>query len=148
MILFILIVYRLFCFSLFTIIPPVSKDSFLSSFPNFIPIYFFFLLIKQATTSKDFCIFLHAYTLNCFSRVWLFVTPWTIAHQVPLSMGFSRPQYKVSCHALLHGIFQTQGSNWHLSYLLHWQTGSLPLAPPGKPYYMYNIIQNFFNSMA
>ena len=27
------------------------------------------------------------------SRVWLFVTPWTVAHQASLSMGFSRLQY-------------------------------------------------------
>ena len=27
------------------------------------------------------------------SCVWLFVTPWTVAHQAPLSMGFSRPEY-------------------------------------------------------
>ena len=27
------------------------------------------------------------------SRVWLFVTPWTIAHQAPLSMRFSRQDY-------------------------------------------------------
>ena len=26
--------------------------------------------------------------LNCFSRVWLFVTPWTVARQALLSMGF------------------------------------------------------------
>ena len=30
------------------------------------------------------------------------------------------------------GIFPTQGSNPHLLCLLHWQVGSLPLAPPGK----------------
>ena len=29
-------------------------------------------------------------TLRC---VWLFVTPWTVAHQAPLSMEFSRQQY-------------------------------------------------------
>ena len=28
-----------------------------------------------------------------FSRVQLFVTPWTVAHQAPLSMGFSRQEY-------------------------------------------------------
>ena len=39
----------------------------------------------------------------------------------------------VGCHALLQGIFPTQGSNPHLLRLLHWQTGSLPLSPPGKP---------------
>ena len=40
---------------------------------------------------------------------------------------------EVSCHALLHGIFPNQGSNWHLLCLLHWLLGSLPLEPPGKP---------------
>ena len=28
-----------------------------------------------------------------FSCVWLFATPWTVAHQAPLSMGFSRQEY-------------------------------------------------------
>ena len=32
----------------------------------------------------------HAQLLSC---VRLFVTPWTVAHQVPLSMGFSRQEY-------------------------------------------------------
>ena len=31
--------------------------------------------------------------LSCFSSVWLFVTPWTVAHEAPLSMGFSRQEY-------------------------------------------------------
>ena len=31
------------------------------------------------------------------------------------------------------GIFRMQGSNPRLSCLLHWQSCSLPLAPPGKP---------------
>ena len=31
------------------------------------------------------------------------------------------------------GIFLTQGSNPCLFHLLHWQAGSLPLAPRGKP---------------
>ena len=39
----------------------------------------------------------------------------------------------VGCHVLLQGIFPTQGSNPRLLRLLHWQTGSLPLVPPGKP---------------
>ena len=41
----------------------------------------------------------------------------------------------VGCHALLQGILPTQGSNPCLICLLHWQEGSLPLAPPGKPYH-------------
>ena len=44
----------------------------------------------------------------------------------------------MGCHALLKGIFLTQGSNPHLLGLLHWEMGSLPLAPPMKP-------RNFFN---
>ena len=31
--------------------------------------------------------------LNCFSRVWLFATPWTAAYQSPPSMRFSRQEY-------------------------------------------------------
>ena len=27
------------------------------------------------------------------SRVWVFVTPWTVAHQAPLSMGFYKQEY-------------------------------------------------------
>ena len=50
-----------------------------------------------------------------------------IAHQAPLSMGFSRQESGVGCQALLQGIFLTQGSNpdllhyrqipYHLGYL-------------------------------
>ena len=39
----------------------------------------------------------------------------------------------VGCHALLQGIFPTQGLNPHHLCLLHWQVGSLPTEPPGKP---------------
>ena len=39
----------------------------------------------------------------------------------------------VGCHFLLQGIFPTQESNPCLFCLLHWQEGSLPLGPPGKP---------------
>ena len=38
----------------------------------------------------------------------------------------------VGCHFLLQEIFPTQGSKLGLLCLLHWQAGSLPLAPPGK----------------
>jgi len=33
------------------------------------------------------------FVLSCFSRVWLFATQWTISHQAPLFMGFSRQDY-------------------------------------------------------
>ena len=36
---------------------------------------------------------MHAFLLSHFSRVPLFVTLWTVGHQAPLSMGFSRKEY-------------------------------------------------------
>ena len=33
------------------------------------------------------------FVLSCFSRVQLFMTLWTVDHQAPLSMGFSRQEY-------------------------------------------------------
>ena len=34
-----------------------------------------------------------AYVLSQFSPIWLFMILWIIAHQAPLSMGFSRQEY-------------------------------------------------------
>ena len=76
---------------------------------------------------------MHECMLSCFSRVWLFATLCTVAFQVSLSTEFSRQEYWRGCHALLLGIFLTQGSNLHLLHLLQWEAGPLPLAPPGKP---------------
>ena len=41
-----------------------------------------------------------------FSHIQVWVTLWTVAHQVPLSMEVSRSA-GVGCHALLQGIFPT-----------------------------------------
>ena len=40
-----------------------------------------------------YLIWVCAYVLSLFSHVWLFVTPWTVARQSPLSMEFSRQEY-------------------------------------------------------
>ena len=68
-----------------------------------------------------------------FSLVQLFVNLGTVAHQASLSMGFSGKNTGVGHHSLLQDIFPTQGSNPCLLSFLHWQAGSLPLGPPGKP---------------
>ena len=47
--------------------------------------------------------------LSRFSCVWLFATLWTVAHQSPLSMGFSKQEHWTGCHFLLQGIFSTHG---------------------------------------
>ena len=63
--------------------------------------------------------------LSLFSCVQLFVTLWTVACQSPLTMGFSRQEYSVGCHALLQGTFPTRSNpglphcRWLLYHLCH-----------------------------
>ena len=70
------------------------------------------------------------HTLN---HVQFFATPWTVAHQAPLSVGFKDKHTGAGCHFLFQGIFLTQDSNPCLLCLLHWQADCLPIVPPGKP---------------
>ena len=72
-----------------------------------------------------------------FSHVYLFVTLWTIACQAPLSWDSPGKNSRVGCCFLLQGIFPTHGLKLCLLCLLHWQAGSLPLVPPGKPIWYY-----------
>ena len=61
------------------------------------------------------------YTLNyvvCNSA-----TPWTVAHQAPLSMGFPRQKYCSGLPFPSPGDLADPGINPHL---LHWQADSLP----------------------
>ena len=49
--------------------------------------------------------------LSRFSRVRLFVTPWTVARQAPLSMGFSRQEYWSGLpfpYRRVHGVAKSQ----------------------------------------
>ena len=57
---------------------------------------------------------------------------WSIAHQAPPSMGIHQARMLEWATMPSQGIFPTQGSNPWLLCLLHWQAGSLPLAPPGR----------------
>ena len=59
-----------------------------------------------------------------------FATSWTLAHQAPLSMEFSRQECCSGCHFLVQRIFPIQGSNL---CLLHWQADSFSTEPPRKP---------------
>ena len=52
----------------------------------------YFLLLTTLRKLKTLVFDL--YVLRHFSRVQLSVTPWTVAHQAPLSMGFSRQDYQ------------------------------------------------------
>ena len=77
------------------------------------------------------------FVLSCFSYTQLFVILWSEAHQAPLSRRFSRQESWRGLSFPPPGIFPS------LLSLVHWQTGSLPLAPPGKPFryiYAYKIM--------
>ena len=67
-----------------------------------------------------------------------FAIPWTVAHQVPLSMGFLRQEYWSGLPVLSQGIFPTQGSSLVSPAL---QADSLPLAPPGKPGFLCRVVE-------
>ena len=90
----------------------------------------------QGSQHRHGCVFpkplVCMHVLSRFSCAWVFVTPWTVALQASLSMGFSSKDTGVGCHALLQGILLTRGSNPRLLCLLHWQSGSLPLVPHEK----------------
>ena len=59
---------------------------------------------------------------DSFAAPWTVLCPWDFP-------GYSTG---MGCHFLLQGIFPTQGSSPSLLHLLHWQVGSLQLAPRGK----------------
>ena len=76
------------------------------------------------------------------------MTPWTVAHQAPLSMGLPRQEYWSGLSFPFPGDLPTPGSNVGL---LHWQADALPSETSGEPIcvcvfsYVYVCIQNFFS---
>ena len=62
------------------------------------------------------------------SRVWLFATPWTVACQAPLSMGFSRQEYWSGLPCPSPGDLPNPGVESRSPTL---QVGSLSSEPPG-----------------
>ena len=66
---------------------------------------------------------------SSFSRVRLFATPWTVARQAPLSMGFSRQEYWSGLLCPPAGDLPNQETEPTSLKSLHWQAGSLSLVP-------------------
>ena len=69
-----------------------------------------------------------------------FATLWTVAFQTPPVLDFPGKNTWVGCHALLQGIFPTQGSNPHFLHLLHHKQILYPLSHLGS--LRKRIIQN------
>ena len=64
----------------------------------------------------------------------LFVTLWTVAHRLLCPWGFSRQEYRSGLPCPPPGDLPNPGIKPESpACLLHWQVGSLPLVPPGKP---------------
>ena len=67
--------------------------------------------------------------------------PMDLARQAPLSMGFSRQEYWSGLPCPSPGDLADPGVKLHLLNLLHWQGGSLPLVPSGKPHHPLKVSQ-------
>ena len=84
--------------------------------------------------------------LSRFSRVRLLVTSWTVTHQTPLSMGFSRQEYCCGLPFPSPGHLSNPGIKPGSSKL---QADSLLSEPPGKALYRclgaYKCITPFFH---
>ena len=94
---------------------------------------FKFLLWSLKLGPLKMCVCVCVCVCTCsLSCVQVFVTPWTIAHQAPLPMGFPRWEYWVACHFLLQGIFSTQELNPLSPTSPALQVDFLPDEPLGK----------------
>ena len=67
---------------------------------------------------------------SLLSHVWLFAIPWTVAHQAPLSMGFSSPEFWSELPFLSPGDLPHPGKELGSPAL---QADSLLSEPPRKP---------------
>ena len=89
-------------------------------------------------TSEPKAVFSHqrrlSWRVHAQSCPTLLQTPWAVAHQAPLSMGFSCKNTGVGCQSLLQRLLPTSRLNQSLLHLLHWQSDSLPRCHLGSPY--------------
>ena len=92
------------------------KLGWTSSHTHSVFLFLFFSVIKVKVKS--------------LSHVWLFATPWTVACQAPLSMGFSRQEYWSRLPFPSPGNLSNPGIEPRSSAL---QADTLTSEPPGKP---------------
>ena len=71
--------------------------------------------------------------LSCFSHVGLFATSWTVARQVPLSMGFSRQESWSGLSCPPPGDLPNPGTESRSPVPPALQADSLPLSHQGSP---------------
>ena len=76
--------------------------------------------------------------MKSFSGVRLFDTPWTVAHQAPLSMGFSRQEYWSGLPFPSPGDLPDPGIEPGSPSL---EADALTSEPPGKPIVMTGAVK-------
>ena len=64
---------------------PVSKYLGISFYAHYVVMVFGDMYLNNSPESESIS--------HLSESVWLFVTPWTVAHQAPLSMGFFKQEY-------------------------------------------------------
>ena len=89
----------------------------------------------------------HACTLSFFSHVQLFVIPWTVAHQDPLSMGFSWQEYWSALPSAPPGDLPNQGWNLRLLYLLQGRWILYALSHLGSVQFSRSVVSNSCDPM-
>ena len=93
------------------------------SLPNCISVH----ILPRFPLMNVMHVWMHAKPLSC---VWLFVTPWTVVCQVPLSAGFSKQEYWSGLPCPPSGDLPKPGIKPRFPAL---QADSLPAEPPRKP---------------
>ena len=89
-----------------------------------------------------------SYPLGCvcaqsLSRVWVFATQWTVAHQAPLSMGFSRQEYWSRLRFLPPGDLPNPGIKPTSPASPALQADSLPLSHRWSPPTAYSWLNKW-----
>ena len=92
--------------------------------------------IQKRTYRKYMC---YAYALIC---VQLFSTPWTVAHQTPLSMEFSRQEYWSRLPFTSQGDFPDPGTESKSLEFPALAGRFFTIAPSGKPQNVYMFTYN------
>ena len=82
--------------------------------------------------TKHTILIIHLMHPQSLSHVHLFATPWTTAHQAPLSMGFPRQEYWSGLPLPSPGDLSNPG-------LLHWQEASLPVSHQRSPIHLVQL---------
>ena len=79
--------------------------------------------------------------MKSLSSVWLFATPWTVTHQAPPSVGFSRQEYWSGLPFPSPGDLPNPGIKPGSPAL---QVDTLPSEPPGKPQIIFIFKDKYF----